>query len=267
MVSHHPQQTQQQMTSGSAPPSYNSSENVSHLHSNAATLRLPAGVKPSNFVRVSRPKPIVGVWVVDPSMKMAIDVFPSSINLDSTPDYSLDERPNIELECTAPNGSMFADIFVLPTPPPTSQSVSSSVRRVEESEWATIMLKTSGWMKLRLHDASPTTKHKDRLPIDAKAKSGGAMKLYLPRSFCGPLHLQAKKRVWYSSAIKAQLTPLLEVDQNHMVFVGSFEPNLWEGWQKWKGDSFSGDAGAASIDVYFDDEGDIPTSESSCVCI
>ncbi|KAF9525460.1 hypothetical protein CPB83DRAFT_859611 [Crepidotus variabilis] len=93
------------------------------------------------------------------------------------------------------------------------------------------------------------------------------MKLYLPKSFCGPVHLQAKHRVWYSAAVRTQLTPLSEVDGDHMAFVGNMEPNIWEGWQSWKGDSFSGDAGATSIDVYFDDEDYIPTSDNNCVCM
>ncbi|KAF9525461.1 hypothetical protein CPB83DRAFT_897057 [Crepidotus variabilis] len=256
----------------SVPPPYSAASDGSSSNSDSTTHRLPDGVKPCNFVQISRSSPITGIWVIDPLKRVP-----------EVPD-------NLKLECTSSwkaNSSIFADVFVLPSsgkedvPAPKSGNTEGS----GEPKRTNIALEAAGWIKLRLvrpldpnparvqakmyhkHDASPHARKEDRLPITVRVKSGHNVKLYLPRSFCGPLHLKAQWRVWYSPAVTAQLTPLSEKNGDHMAFLGSMDSTIWDGWKKWKGDFLDCDAGRAAIDVYFDDEDYIPTTDNNCVCM
>ncbi|KAF9525463.1 hypothetical protein CPB83DRAFT_897059 [Crepidotus variabilis] len=250
------------MTADSSNPSRKTTANEARRQKILASLRLPAGVKRCNFLLVNPCLAVnlKGVWVVDPSMQTFKDQFPAFMNSKGkTPSK---DRKNLELETTH---AIFADVFVLPTTP-YKQVLSEKEQEAEESQRCTsISLKSSRNIQFRLHDASSEIKNEDRSPIVvAAAAENGRLRINLPRSFCGPLHLQCTGRVWYSAAVKAQITPLAEVDGHHLSFLGDFKPDLWYGWEEWKGDSFEGFAGRGdAVDVYFDTEDYIPNTDSN----
>lgn len=116
------------------------------------------------------------------------------------------------------------------------------------------------------HDAEPQNVSYTRRPMDIFVKA--SMKkadVYIPRSFKGPLQLVTGKmgKVWYSKAVKAQITPISAVNGTHKCFIGQYRLSDWKDEGKsWPGDELQVDA-KESINIYYDDEGDIPTKDTS----
>lgn len=89
--------------------------------------------------------------------------------------------------------------------------------------------------------------------------------VYIPRSCKGPLQLVTSKtgKVWYSKAVKAQVTPIFSVDGTHKAILGEYRHSDWkDGGESWPGDELHVVAKDA-INIYYDDEGNIPTKDTS----
>lgn len=87
------------------PPAYTPTDAQDGAGSSLAHQRcaIPAGIKPTNFLIVSRPGKLKGIWVINPSMEIYEALLPPQ----------KESRKNILLESEA--GGIDVDIFVMPS--------------------------------------------------------------------------------------------------------------------------------------------------------
>jgi len=200
-------------------------------------------IKPSNFVTVGRANDCIkGSWLIDPSL-----FIPSSFLPPLQPGGA---RRNLFLE--SKNGAIDADVYLLPTSY-SDQNTSKYILIHTQSN--------NGSVRTRLHEVNSST-GEVRLPIRLSTLSdNGSINVQIPRSFSGPIRIRTHHgSIQFSAAVHVHLTQFSEMDGVQRSFLGNFNPSQWEIGVPWEGDELLIETKNGSVKVFFDDEGDGPTT-------
>ncbi|KAF5326933.1 hypothetical protein D9619_004297 [Psilocybe cf. subviscida] len=202
---------------------------------------IPAGVQPTNCIQISTVDSIRGVYTIDPGLTPPAFLF-------TQPPHGYQDRQNVLIE--SQGGNVYVDLFFLPSS--------------DKHKMISMTLKShQGSASVRVHDADPQDASWIRGPISIMVTASKKADIYIPRSFRGPLQLVTGNtgEVCYSNALKAEVAPVFSRNGVHNCFIGGL-PDGEDVIQTWTGDQLTAAANGA-INLYFDDEGDIPTKDTS----
>ncbi|PPQ77967.1 hypothetical protein CVT24_006141 [Panaeolus cyanescens] len=240
-----------------APPSYtmtassSSSPSASGDYTTMGTRQPPIGVESANFVQIIRTEDSVrGTWVIDPNLVIpAAFLPPLPAGLDSS------QRMNLHLE--SKEGCVQGEVYIKPI----SHEIRSTMKRT--SKILIYAMAKEDKVELRIHDTPILHPGDQRLPIHLKAKSKeDNVRIYLPRSFCGPFHISTKSSdrstVVLSPAIRERLCTMSQNLKIRQGFIGRpGHPTQLEGsLDNWDGDMLEIEIldSWSDVKLYFDDE-------------
>ncbi|KAJ7101378.1 hypothetical protein B0H15DRAFT_763582, partial [Mycena belliarum] len=201
----------------------------SHALPQLRTFGVPADVKPTNFLSLSRRNGSVkGTYVIDPRVKIPQAMLPPLA------DEADGVRRNVFLHTS--NGSIDVDLFVV-----GDADVKGRVEMHLKS--------ANGSVTARIHTGDPA-----RAPIRTSVhSSNGSITLHLPRTFRGPVTVRARNgSVKFSGTLQTQVTTFGEGAQTRRCFVGAFAD--WAEGEAWAGDEVSIESGNGSVKLQYDDE-------------
>ncbi|KAJ3512411.1 hypothetical protein NLJ89_g3541 [Agrocybe chaxingu] len=235
------------------PPSYTPFDS-SESSQSGPRFPLPRDVKPSNFTSLSiANSAIKGTWVVDPTL-----VIPKEFLAPLAKDETEENRKNLLLE--SKNGAVDVNIFVMPMRA-DALSVMKDRKRV-----ITHCASRNGSVTAKIHDVQlPSHPNDLRPPLKASFHSlNGAINLYLPRSFRGPLRIRTfNGGIRFSDAVQSTLTQFSEVDRVRRSFLGHFDPSEFDASVQWAGDELDAETMNGAVRIYFDDEASPPGAQKS----
>ncbi|KAF9523969.1 hypothetical protein CPB83DRAFT_886587 [Crepidotus variabilis] len=189
------------------------SSNQTSTATSQKTSSLPSGIRPSNFIKISRiGDEIVGTFVIDRDMKIP----------DRASGYHL------HLNSGSGAGSIDADVFSAPP----SGSVTAQEKKVR-----TMIYLVGGKITINLH-RSATDEEGYPLYMNISGTQNSASILSLPRSFKGPVHLGFKgNHLTFSPDLLANFTLFIEENGVTEGFIGDFDYTQWKVIGQWLGDT------------------------------
>ncbi|KAF9523971.1 hypothetical protein CPB83DRAFT_862034 [Crepidotus variabilis] len=188
------------------------SSNQTSTATSQKTSSLPSGIRPSNFIKISRiGDDIVGTFVIDRDMKI--------------PDRA--NGYHLHLNSGSGAGSIDADVFSAPP----SASVTAQEKKVR-----TMIYLLGGKITINFH-RSATVEESYPLYINICGTQNSASTLSLPRSFKGPVQLGFKgNHLTFSPNLLANFTLFIEENGVTEGFIGDFDHTHWKGMGQWLGD-------------------------------
>ncbi|KII84592.1 hypothetical protein PLICRDRAFT_167568 [Plicaturopsis crispa FD-325 SS-3] len=200
----------------------------------------PPDVRPTNYLLLDRANAAIkGTYVVDPSMAVHASFLAPLGKGEAEGD-----RKNLQL--ISKNGRIAVNIWLV-----GSRGVVGPDGDLKTGARATLDLKSyNGPVNVKTHVGEPEAPIPFLLTVTSY---NGAVQLYLPRSFTGPLTITSNNgSVTYSDQVKEHLTTFSEVNRRHLSFVG--DSSEWTGQVDWAGDAATVESKNGKVQVRFVDE-------------